>query len=45
MLVVRPVTRRWRSMGIDLDAGTTTIAVIPSQLELEEPEGNDTGPA
>jgi Family of unknown function (DUF6191) len=45
MLVVRPSHGGGAPMGIDLDAGTATIAVTPSQLELEEPEGNDTGPA
>jgi hypothetical protein len=45
MLVVRPSHGGGAPMGIDLDAGTATIAVTPSQLEPEEPEGNDTGPA
>ena len=45
MLVVRPSHAARAPLGIDLDAGKATIAVTPSQLESEDPEANDTGPA
>ena len=45
MLVVRPSQGGGAPMGIDLDAGKATIAVAPSQLEPEDPEAADTGPA
>lgn len=45
MLVVRPPHGGGAPMGIDLDAGKATIAVTPRQLEPDEPDAQDTGPA
>ena len=45
MLVVRPSHGGGAPMGIDLDAGKATIAVTPRQLEPDEPDAQDTGPA
>lgn len=45
MLVVRPSHGAGGPMGIDLDAGKATISVTPPQLEPDEPETHDTGPA
>jgi hypothetical protein len=45
MLVVRPSHGAGPPMGIDLDAGQATISFTRPQLEPDEPESHDTGPA
>lgn len=45
VLVVRPSYGGGAPMGIDLDAGKATIAATPPQLEPDEPDAQDTGPA
>jgi hypothetical protein len=45
MLLVRPSNGAGPPMGIDLDAGQATISFTRPQLEPDEPESHDTGPA